>query len=168
VPLNAVTAATGLHKPSVYAAFGGKRGLYLAALDAYVAEAGARMSDVLSREPFRDALRAFFDVDLEFFCGRDGVRGCFLISTASDAASDDPQIRARVEKVFDGMRQAMRARVSQAIEAGDLRAATNADAITDLIAATHIALSVEARAGVSRRDLEGRVHRFLDFIAPVG
>ncbi len=164
VPLDSVTAATGLHKPSLYAAFGGKRGLYLEALDAYVAEARARMDEALAKTPFGDALRAFFEVDLDVFCGHEGVRGCFLISTASDAAGDDPQVRERVEAVFAGMRLSMLERVRQAIEVGDLPATIDPQAITDLIASTHIALSVEARAGRSRAELEAKVRRFLDIV----
>lgn len=166
--LDAVTLATGLHKPSLYAAFGGKRGLYLEALDSYLAEAGARTSEALSRESFRDALGAFFGVDLEFFCGRKGVRGCFLMSTAIDAAADDPAVRGRVERVFSEMRAAMLARVKRAIAAGDLPPDVSPGVITELIASTHIALSIEARSGRPRSELEEKASRFVDFVASLG
>lgn len=166
--LDLVTVATGLHKPSLYAAFGGKRGLYLEALDSYLAEAGARTSEALSRESFRDALGAFFGADLEFFCGREGVRGCFLISTAIDAAAGDPAVRERVERVFSEMRAAMLSRVERAIAAGDLPRDISPDVITELIASTHIALSIEARSARPRSELEEKASRFVDFVMSLG
>lgn len=62
------------------------------------------------------------------------------------------------------MRRAMLKRVEQAVEAGDLP--TNIDPQTSPtpFASTHIALSVEARAGTCRAELEEKVRRFLDFI----
>jgi AcrR family transcriptional regulator len=160
-PLDALTEATGLHKPSLYGAFGGKRGLYLAALDAYLADSGSRMAKALSLEPLAAALRAFFDVDLDIFLGSGGQRGCFLMSTALDRAANDPDVRKRVDRAFVGMRSAILARVEKAVAAGDLPPSAERELITDLITSTHVSLSVEARAGRGRSELEAKVHRLL-------
>jgi TetR/AcrR family transcriptional repressor of nem operon len=165
--LDALSRTTGLHKPSLYAAFGGKRGLYLAALDDYLAESGQRMGEVLRLEPLRTALEAFFDADLEVFCDRDGGRGCFLISTAIDAAAGDPEVRQRVERVFQSMRSAILTRIREAIERGALPMDADPELLTDLVCSTHVSLSVEARAGTPRAVLEAKARRVIDLIAPL-
>jgi AcrR family transcriptional regulator len=165
VPIDEVSRATGLHKPSLYSSFGGRRGIYLEALDGYLADSGRRMAEALSRAPLQSALKAFFDTDMEIFLGRDGERGCFLISTAIEASADDPEIRARVHQVLAGMRSKIRDRVLRARDHGDLRPGADPDTITDLVMSTHIALSVEARAGRSRSELQQKVDRLLALVA---
>jgi AcrR family transcriptional regulator len=163
-PIDEVSEATGLHKPSLYSAFGGKRGLYIEALDGYLAESGRRIAEALARVPLRLALEAFFEVDLETFCGADGERGCFLISTAIEASADDPEVRTRVERAFSGMRTAILGRVREAVAAGELSSDADAELVTDLVTSTHVSLSVEARAETSREALEGKVRRIIDLI----
>jgi TetR/AcrR family transcriptional repressor of nem operon len=164
-PIDDLSRATGLHKPSLYAAFGGKRGLYLEALDSYLSESGRRMTEALATEPLLGALERFFEVDLDIFCGSDGQRGCFLISTAIDLSATDAQVRKRVNRAFSGMRANILARVEQAIAAGDVTHAVAAELVTDLITSTHVSLSVETRAGRSRQEMEEKVRRVLDLIA---
>ena len=47
--MDQLSAATGLHKPSLYGAFGDKKRLYLAALDNYLAEVRAQFARGLRR-----------------------------------------------------------------------------------------------------------------------
>jgi AcrR family transcriptional regulator len=163
--LDALSDVTGLHKPSLYAAFGGKRGLYLAALDDYLDEMGRRTGEALGRRPLRAALQQFFATDLEVFCGDQDARGCFLMGTAIDAAAADPEVRQRVERAFGAMRAAVFGRVANAIEIGDLPKGSNSELLTDLICSTHVSLSVEARAGTPRGELDAKVLRLVDFLS---
>jgi AcrR family transcriptional regulator len=164
-PIDEVSQATGLHKPSLYAAFGGKRGLYLETLDRYLADSSCRITEALAMEPLLPALERFFEVDLDIFCSAGGERGCFLISTAIEASATDPAVGERVARAFSGMRTNILERVERAIAAGDLSRAPSADLITDLVTSTHVSLSVEARAGLTQRQLEEKVRRTLDLIA---
>ena len=165
VSLDALSAATGLHKPSLYAAFGGKAGLYSAALDAYIERGAPDVRGAFERAPLRAALEGFFEADLDVFCGPEGRSGCFLVGTAIQAAAQAPEIRARIEAVFAGLRRSIRARLERGIDEGDLAAASDLDALTEILFGTHIALSVEARAGAARAELRERYRRVLDFVA---
>src|SRR5439155_26569331 len=111
VSLDALATATGLHKPSLYAAFGSKAGLYVAALDAYIERGAPDVSGALAKQPLRAALDAFFEADLDVFCGSDDKRGCFLIGTAIEAAAGSEAVRDRVETGFAGLRTVLRAPV---------------------------------------------------------
>lgn len=156
VSLDQLVGATGLHKPSLYGAFGGKEGLYVAALDAYIERGAPDVSGALARAPLAAALETFFEADLGVFCGSEGRRGCFLIGTAIEAAAGSEEVRARVEAVFAGLRRIIRARLARAVAEGDLPAGADLDALTEILFATHTSLAIEARAGVAREALRAR------------
>jgi TetR/AcrR family transcriptional regulator, copper-responsive repressor len=164
VSLDALSAATGLYKSSLYAGFGGKAGLYLAALDAYIERGAPDVEGAFARAPLRAALEAFFEADLEVFCATDERSGCFLVGTAIQAAAEAPEIRSRVEAVFAGLRRLIRVRLERAVSDGDLPPAADLDALAEILFGTHIALAVEARAGVGRVELRERYRRVVGFL----
>lgn len=156
VSVDELSAVTGLHKPSLYAAFGGKPGLYLASLDAYIERGAPDISGALATKPLSAALRAFFEADLDVFCAGGARRGCFLIGTAIEAAADDADVGERVEAVFAGLRRTLHARLETAIDDGDLGKDASLDALLEIIFGTHVALAVAARAGSTKSELRKR------------
>src|SRR5882672_3802720 len=78
--LDALSAATGMNRPSLYGAFGDKRELYLAALDRYLSLSLAAMEAALDpAEPLADGLQAVYDRSLAlYFSDPDSPLGCFL------------------------------------------------------------------------------------------
>jgi len=163
VSVDQLSAATGLHKPSLYAAFGGRSGLYLAALDAYIDHGAPDVSGALAHRPLTKALDRFFDADLSVFCAGGEARGCFLIGTAIDAAAADASVRGRVDAIFAGLRETLRARVERAAEEGDLSDA-DVDSLAEVIFATHCMLAMEARAGCAAAELRRRYRRIVALI----
>jgi AcrR family transcriptional regulator len=153
VSVDELSAATGLHKPSLYAAFGGRPGLYLASLDAYIDRGAPDVSGALSAKPLSAALRAFFEADLEVFCADGAPRGCFLIGTAIDAAAEDAEVRGRVEGVLAGLRRTLRARLEMGLADGDLGDRADLDALLEVVFGTHVTLAVAARAGSTKAEL---------------
>jgi AcrR family transcriptional regulator len=168
VSLDALSAATGLHKPSLYAAFGGKAGLYAAALDAYIERGAPDVQGAFARAPLRAALETFFEADLDVFCGSEERRGCFLVGTAIQAAAEAPEIRSRVEAVFASLRRLIRARLERGVAEGDLAAGADLDALTEVLFGLHVALAVEARAGAARSELRKRYLRVVGFLESLG
>jgi len=168
VSVDQLSAATGLHKPSLYGAFGGRPGLYLAALDAYIERGGPEVSAALAIKPLSEALRAFYEADLEVFCAKEHAPGCFLIGTAVDASAENEDVRQRVDRVFASLRGTLRRRVEAALADGDLAPDAHIDAVTEIIFATHVALAVAARAGSSRDELRSRYEAVVRLIAALG
>jgi AcrR family transcriptional regulator len=168
VSLDSLSAATGLYKPSLYGAFGGKAGLYVAALDAYIERGAPDVRGAFAQAPLRAALESFFEADLDVFCGSDGRHGCFLVGTAIQAATDSPEVRSRVEAVFAGLRRLLRTRLERGVAEGDLAAGADVGALTEILFGTHIALAVEARAGASRDELRKRHLKVLEFLDRLG
>jgi AcrR family transcriptional regulator len=97
--LDDITAATGLAKPSLYAAFGDKNGLFLKVLDRYHERIVANAERVLMEGPSaRDAIERWLAGFVPFCSGAQGTRGCLSVNTAADGASDQKEVRKRVER----------------------------------------------------------------------
>jgi TetR/AcrR family transcriptional repressor of nem operon len=97
--LDDITAATGLAKPSLYAAFGDKNALFLKVLDRYHERIVAKAERVLNEGPSaRDAVERWLTGFVPFCSGVRGSRGCLSINTAADGTSDQKEVRKRVAR----------------------------------------------------------------------
>jgi AcrR family transcriptional regulator len=97
--LDDITAATGLAKPSLYAAFGDKSALFLKILDRYHERIVANAERVLNEGPSaRDAIERWLTGFVPFCSGVRGSRGCLSINTAADGTSDQKEVRKRVAR----------------------------------------------------------------------
>lgn len=96
-----LTAATGLSRASLYHAFGDKRGLLLATLDAACSESGDIRKQALDRKcAVRKILREFFAK----LASTEG-QGCYLLTLASELSASDPEIRKRVGSTLEEHRR---------------------------------------------------------------
>jgi AcrR family transcriptional regulator len=97
--LDDITAATGLAKPSLYAAFGDKNALFLKILDRYHQSIVANAERILNEGPSaRDAVERWLTGFVPFCSGVRGIRGCLSVNTAADGAADRKEVRNRVER----------------------------------------------------------------------
>jgi AcrR family transcriptional regulator len=97
--LDDITAATGLAKPSLYAAFGDKNALFLKVLDRYHERIVANAERILSEGPSaREAIERWLTGFVPFCSGAKGTRGCLSVNTAADGASDQKEVRKRIER----------------------------------------------------------------------
>ena len=85
--LDDITAATGLAKPSLYAAFGDKNALFLKVLERYHARIVAHAERIINDGPSaRDAVHRWLTGFVPFCSGVKGKRGCLSINTSADGA----------------------------------------------------------------------------------
>jgi len=153
--LDELSAATGMNRPSLYAAFGDKRQLYLAALAHFAQIMDTAVSAAMAEAPtVRDALARFYDGALEVYLSGDApARGCFVICTAAVDAPEEPLIRAALHDVLARIDRKLAARLQQAVTAGELPAGSDVDLLGALAAATLHSLAIRARAGAPREQL---------------
>jgi AcrR family transcriptional regulator len=110
--LDDITAATGLNKPSLYAAFGDKNALFLKVLDRYHARIVANAERVLKEGPAaRDAIERWLTSFVPFCSGIKGSRGCLSVNTAADGAADQKAVRKRIERFNRKLEQLLRDRL---------------------------------------------------------
>lgn len=154
--LDTLAAATGMNRPSLYAAFGNKQALYVQTLQALGAEMERQVGAALTAAvPLSEALWRFFDGALAMYLsGEQGARGCYVICTATTEAPNDPEVRAFLAGTLRHIDDALIARFRRAVEEGELDADTDVDARGRLAAATLHSLAVRSRAGQSRASLK--------------
>ena len=160
--LDDLVDATGLARPSLYAAFGDKKAMYLAALAA-VTERAERAFDALAEAnlSLREAVTQILGFTVHgFLKGERGPAGCIVISTAPPEATCDPEVRAALANFI---------RIEDERTADILRAAgsRHPEAHGRIVAAVIHSLSVRTRAGATREELEQMAQECADLIAPV-
>ena len=164
--LDDITAATGMNRPSLYAAFGDKHAIYLKALERYGAAAQAAFATALT---FTKSLREDFDrvfasaLDTYTAAGTD-AQGCFLISTATVEATHDPQVREALTASLRRMDAAFEGRLRFALEQGETLPSTDLKGLAGMTGALLHTIAIRARAGESRADLERLVASGLNLI----
>jgi TetR/AcrR family transcriptional repressor of nem operon len=110
--LDDITAATGLNKPSLYAAFGDKNALFLKVLDRYHARIVDNAERILKEGPSaRDAIERWLTGFIPFCSGTKGSRGCLSVNTAADGASDQKEVRKRIERFNRKLEQLLSSRL---------------------------------------------------------
>ena len=127
---------TGLNRFSLYNEFGGKEGLYRAALEHYVAGLGD-LFEALGREPLGLAnVRAFHRLQLE----HDFQDGCFALNTIREKHVVPPSAWATIEGFTGTMRERLLANLRAAARAGELPAGADPEVLASVLAAFDMGL----------------------------
>ncbi|GAB4524689.1 MAG: TetR/AcrR family transcriptional regulator [Parvularculaceae bacterium] len=153
--------ATGLNRYALYQRFGGKREVFLAALERFHRVMSDRMMAALSEpgasplEAVRNCFHAFVDEDSGDF---DKPASCLICNAAVEAAPGDAEIAARVNAYFDEIRQTFAAVLARAQGAGEARRDMSPQAGAGSLVNAIIAIGVQARAGAS----PDKLHRIVD------
>lgn len=149
-----LSLATGMVKPSLYSAFGNKFAMYEMALTTYGEMIKFRLlSHLHNADNLNDALTGFFDGALGLYCGDDdeNLRGCLIFATAITESVNNPEIREVIKhriELLDLSVNACFKRLSP--ELSDNEIAGKAW----VIASSLHAISIRARAGTPRHELE--------------
>jgi TetR/AcrR family transcriptional regulator, transcriptional repressor for nem operon len=113
--------ATKLSRGSLYAAYGDKHGLFLRALDRYIADALTRMDVELDpRRPPVVGLRVWLAGYVDRTSGANGRRGCLLVATAMELGGHDTEVDRRIGGFFKAMETRLAQALSRAQATGEL------------------------------------------------
>ena len=142
--LDDITAATGLNKPSLYAAFGDKDALFLKVLDRYHARIVANAERILKEgSAARDAIERWLTSFVPFCSGIKGSRGCLSVNTAADGAADQKAVRKRIERFNRKLEQLLSNRLRA--DRAQFSEAFDPDAAAHAIMAIYLGLMVLAK-----------------------
>jgi AcrR family transcriptional regulator len=147
-----LTAAMGINPPSLYAAFGDKRGLFEEAVQRYQRTYGAFTARALAEEPTgREAVERMLREAADEYSRPDHPHGCMIISAAVNCES------AEVTELLRGFREATKAAIKQRIDgdvsAGRLPPGTDTAGLATFYAAIIQGMSTQARDGATREEL---------------
>jgi TetR/AcrR family transcriptional repressor of nem operon len=158
-PVDQLVRCTGASRYGLYATFGGKRDLFLAALERY---SQAVMDPVL--EPLEDArasateIRAFFDRVIDVVRRPGDGRGCLICNTAFERGARDPSAARRVRRHFDRVRRLLARALTNARRDGSLARELAVPACADHLLGTAAGAFLLARSGMAI----GFIRRFVD------
>ena len=168
--LDDLAAATGMNRPSLYAAFGDKRDLYLKTLDRYQRKSRAKTLELLAdNPPLRVFLTRFYDGALEIYrAGGDDARGCYSISTAPAQATVDTAVREFLQGSIRGTDSFLADLIGKARDRGEVAAAADPAALAQIATATLHTIAVRSRVGASRKELKALAAVAIDLICGGG
>lgn len=152
--LDEIAHSAEMNRPSLNAAFGGKRDIYLKAAQRFGDAMGARLTDALAEPRLLDALQAAFRTAVETYApGDDLYGGCFVICTAP-AEVADPEVRDLLAQAIKSIDDLFLRRLEKARDDGELAKDTPLAPLSNFLAASLHSLALRARAGANDRALK--------------
>ncbi|WP_342702700.1 TetR/AcrR family transcriptional regulator [Burkholderia arboris] len=150
-----LTAAMGIASPSLYAAFGSKETLFRQALDRYGATEGREIWEGVERAGnAHDAMQNYLMNTARVFTRRSKPAGCLVVLSALHPAERSDTVRQTLIAMREGTVEALRERLRQGVAIGEISVHANLDAIARYYVTVQQGMSIQARDGASRRDLE--------------
>lgn len=162
-----IVAATGVNRSSLYATFGGKRELYLAALRRYAdRRSGPVLRGLAEDGRGLPSIADFFRALIRARCTGEHARwGCMVTNAHAGGEHDDPDVRAVLHEHHARLRAAMAAALARAGAAGALRPGVEPDVSADVLALLAYGVNLRSRAGASPEALEETVTAVLAALA---
>ena len=154
--LDDLAAATGMNRPSLYGAFGDKRALYLRSYRRYRDDYTAKVIAIFKADiDLAARLLRFFAAALDIYTTGDvAPRGCFAVMTVASDAIADPEIATLMREGFIELDDAFAWCFRTAITRGEMPDSTDIATLAQMASATMNLLSIRARAGVPRDELD--------------
>ena len=127
--------ATGLHKGSIYQAFGDKHALFLKSLDRYLVDMRRQKSEILENaatplDGIRDVTHMMLEIaDDDPVC----PKGCMAINAMVELAPHDPTVQQAIGVHMGGMRHSMSTAFADAQDRGQVSCARSPEVLTSLL-----------------------------------
>lgn len=153
-----LVAATGLHPGSLYAAFGNKRGLLLAAVDHYVQEKCTLRRRCFEQPSPLAGLRAYFNRLVD-----DALQGsCLVTRTLMELAEQDEELRQRFKAIYGELEGELAQQLQLAKARGELAAGCDIPTLTAFLQVNIQGLVTFAQCHPDRPLLEGVVTQLMN------
>lgn len=150
-----LTVAMGITAPSLYAAFGDKKQLFLEAVRLYAGDPQAMADGIGAAPSALEAARSLMTAAACTYTGEDTPSGCLMASATASGSAASADVQRVVADIRCGVRRRLQAKIDQDIQADRLPPATNAAALAGLVMAVMQGMSVLARDGMERSALLG-------------
>jgi AcrR family transcriptional regulator len=152
--LSELTAAMGINRPSLYAAFGNKESLFHKALDRYTDEYMAFIRTALEEPTARGAIEALLRGYVASVTNPRTPPGCLTIQGGLASGPDADSVRAELAGRRLAGEAALRARLERARTQGDLPPDADPADLARFINTIAQGLAVQAASGATRKQLE--------------
>lgn len=148
-----LTTAMGVTAPSLYAAFGDKKRLFLEAAHRYAGDPEMMAKAIDGAPTAHDAARELLNAAAMAYTGEATPKGCLLASATASGSSASADVQRAVADIRRGVIARLHARIERDIAADVLPGHTDAAALAGLVMAVTQGLSTLARDGSPRSSL---------------
>ena len=148
-----LTSAMGITPPSLYAAFGDKKRLFLEAVKLYAGDPEAMARSITDAPSAYDAAHEMLIGAATAFTDQATPPGCLLASATSSGSAASADVQRAVANIRRAIAAMLRSRIERDIASGALPAQTDARALSALVIAVIQGMSVLARDGSDRTAL---------------
>lgn len=149
-----LTQATGVARPGLYAAFGNKEALFRRALDLYEERYLGFLREALQAESSGAVVEGMLRGAVRLHTQCPSHAGCLGVTGALACSEEGESIRGElVRRRMEGQ-EALRARLERARAEGDLPETEEAATLAGYVMAVLQGMSVQAKAGATRGELE--------------
>jgi AcrR family transcriptional regulator len=153
--MSELTGAMGINAPSLYACFGSKEALYREALALYEAGDGAELAAAIAAAPTaREAIEIYLMRSAALFSRPDKPAGCMVVLSVVHAAGTSEEAGRAFRDARGEMQGVMEARLRSDIARRELPASCDPPAIAAFYSTVQQGMSIRARDGASRAELE--------------
>lgn len=145
-----LTQAMGVTPPSIYAAYGDKKGLFRAAVRRYLTQPLSPIEVIAQAPTAEAAARTLIEGAAVTYTGTDTPPGCLLASSAIAVSADADDVREELAAIRREIETALGAKIAVDIEAGKLSAATDPNVLAAFVMTVIQGFATLARDGASR------------------
>ncbi len=162
-----LTDSMGINRPSLYATFGSKHGLFMEVIDRYASTFGRLpFSTLKSHQDARKVVAAFFKVCIRCATSKGKPRGCLIANVATIEAETDMKVREKVSGMFAETDRAVADYFRSAHDDGRLSDEHDPQALARMVISITHSIATRARAGASRKQLSVLANDFMAVLFP--
>jgi AcrR family transcriptional regulator len=153
--LDDLCEAMAIARPSLYAAFGDKQDLYLAATARFRDRMALAYRDAMvGAQTYRDGVLAYLRAAIALYTSGEVARGCLAVCTATAEAAAHPRIRDALAALLREQDAGFAGTLRRARDRGELPATADPELLAQLLSAIQHTIAVRARAGTRVDELD--------------
>lgn len=144
----------GVKVPSLYAAFGNKEALFMAAIERYSELNGKMYHESFQKKTAREVVQAILDGEVELVTRRNSPDGCLMIQGALVTSPESEKLRTMMAGMRRMAEKWVEKRFIQAQQDGDLSKGADPAALACYIMALNSGIAVQAKSGATKKELQ--------------
>ncbi|WP_437224335.1 TetR/AcrR family transcriptional regulator [Planctomicrobium sp. SH661] len=155
-----LTAAMGINRPSLYAAFGNKEDLFRKVIERYTQCTASHLNEALEEPTARDVVRKLLLGSIQLITSSQNPKGCLLVQGALACGEEADALRNEMAQRRSQLENLLKQRFTRAIADGDLDPKTSAADLARYVITVQHGMAVQAAGGATAAELK-RVANFV-------
>lgn len=155
--LSDLTAKMEIQRPSLYAAFGDKEGLFEAALRRYTKLHASKIRTKLQNRPVKEGIRTFFEELVEEEYKKRPNKGCFCINTMVELASHNEKFEILTREHQMYLSVLFQELIEEGVRKGEFTNNLNSKALAQMLVTSLIGITVMMKSRPERSFIDNSI-----------